>query len=380
MLSAGLDWTQRANRVRLAIEPIVCAAAGAGVTPGGVVAVSDGGQPPLLLPFGITQSHPQPGEAVRADTIYDIASLTKPVASSAVLMVLLEAGAIALDTPARALLPELVAPGSESIAIAHLVGHSAGFPDHVKYYERIWSDDWAGADSARAALIRMAGATALVAPPGQTTRYSDVGYILLGAALERAAGERLDRAAARLVFEPLAMCSTFFVDLDGPRAASPGPIAPTEICPRRGLLVGEVHDENAHAGGGICGHAGLFSTAADIARFADALCAAVAGEAGAFSPAVARGLVGSESTPGSTWRLGWDTPARAPGASQAGDLWPRDGFGHLAFTGCSLWLDPPRRRHIALLTNRVHPSRDGTGIRELRRAVMDAALGALDRV
>ncbi len=217
------------------------------------------------------------------NTIYDIASLTKPIATSGLLMKLIESGAIELDTPARSLLPELVADGGERITIAHLVGHSAGFPDHVKFYERIWSGDLAGAASAREGLVRMAGATPLSDAPGQVTRYSDVGYILLGAALERAAGERLDRAAARLVLDPLAMRSTFFVNLDAPRSARRA-IAPTELCERRGLLVGEVHDENAHAGGGICGHAGLFSTAGDVARFAAAVLAAVAGEAGHFDP------------------------------------------------------------------------------------------------
>ncbi|HTE53059.1 MAG TPA: serine hydrolase domain-containing protein [Kofleriaceae bacterium] len=380
-----MDWTAQASEVRAAIAPIARAAVDAHVTPGGVVAVADRGTPAVIVPFGRTQTHPSgAGSEVGTDTIYDIASLTKPVATSAVLMKLLEAGAIALDTPARSLLPELVATGSDEITIAQLAGHAAGFPDHVKFYERLWSGDRAGAVSAREALVRMAGATPLVAPPGKMTRYSDVGYILLGAALERAAGERLDRAAARLVLEPLAMHSAFFVDLEVAPSARPAPsgpigsIAPTELCPRRGLLVGEVHDENAHAAGGVCGHAGLFATAGDVARFAAAMCAAVAGEPGWFSPAAARALVRTESTPGSTWRLGWDTPAPAPGASQAGDRWPRDGLGHLAFTGCSMWLDPPRGRHVVILTNRVHPTRQGTGIRELRRAIMDAAVTALD--
>jgi CubicO group peptidase (beta-lactamase class C family) len=222
----------------------------------------------------------------------------------------------------------------------------------------------------------MAGATPLCDAPGQVTRYSDVGYILLGAALERIAGERLDRAAARLVLEPLAMGSTFFVDLEARPQASRR-IAPTEICPHRGLVAGEVHDENAHAGGGIYGHAGLFSTAGDVARFAAAVCAATRGEAGHFDPHIALRLVTTPSTPGSTWRLGWDTPARTPGVSHAGDRWPREGFGHLAFTGCSMWLDPPRQRNIVLLTNRVHPTRHGSGIRELRRALADAVVDAL---
>src|SRR5690606_22350828 len=231
------------------------------------------------------------------------------------------------------------------------------------FYERLWAGDRAGAASAREALVRMAGATPLAAEPGGAARYSDLGYILLGAALERAGGARLDELARALVFEPLGMVDTRFVDLDAPRAARDPRVAPTEICPRRGLVWGEVHDENCHAAGGVCGHAGLFSTAGDLARFARAALAALGGEPGLLPPDLARRLATTPSAPGTTWRLGWDTPSGAPGVTHAGDLWPKDGVGHLGFTGCSLWLDPARRRYAILLTNRVHPSREGTGIR-----------------
>lgn len=382
MLRAGLDWTRQATKVRAAIEAATREAIAAGVTPGGVAAVADGGAPAVMVPFGRTQTHP-PADAtdVTADTIYDIASLTKPIATIGVLAKLVEAGRLDLDAPARALVPELVAPGGEAITIAQLAGHAAGFPDHVAFYEKLWAGERAGASTAREALVRLAGATPLAAPPGQVTRYSDVGYILLGAAVERAAGERLDLAATRLVLGPLAMTSTSFIDLEAPRASASTAgrvIAPTERCDHRGLLVGEVHDENAHAGGGVCGHAGLFSTAGDVLRYATAFGAAAAGEPGWIDPAAARALIERRSTPGSTWRLGWDSPAPGIGASTAGDRWPRDGFGHLAFTGCSMWIDPPRRRAVVLLTNRVHPTRHGAGIRELRRALMDGVVAALD--
>ena len=184
------------------------------------------------------------------------------------------------------------------------------------------------------------------------------------------------------MFEPLGMAATHFVDLDRPHPAPPvAGVAPTERCARRGLVWGEVHDENAHAAGGVAGHAGLFSTAGDLVRFAAAMNAAVRGEhggAGPFDPERARRVATTPSVPGATWRLGWDTPSPTPGVSHAGDRWPRDGFGHLAFTGCSMWLDPPRDRAVVILTNRVHPTREGSGIRELRRAVMDAVTGALD--
>ena len=361
-----------------ALEPILLAAVQGGVTPGGVVAVGDG-DAVELLPFGLIDCSPQ-RVLVGAGTVYDVASLTKPVATLATLMRLVDAGRLALDAPARALLPELDGPDTEAITIAHLVAHAAGFPAHVLFYERIWADDLAGAASPREALVRMAATTPLESAPGTVTRYSDVGYILLGAALERAGGARLDELARTLVFEPLGMTSSFFVDLESVAPATPADvvIAPTEECPRRGLVRGQVHDENAHAGGGIAGHAGLFSTAGDLSRFATAVITALRGEPGLFPADLARHLATTPSTPDSTWRHGWDTPSLAPGTSTAGDLWPRDGVGHLGFTGCSMWLDAPRRRHVVLLTNRVHPTRQGSGIFELRRAVMDTATADLD--
>ena len=351
-----------------------------GVTPGGVVAVRARGAVDAMA-FGRTHQGAEAGEPVTVDTVYDVASLTKPVATLAVFLRLWERGALALDTPAASLVPELTARGGDGITLAHLLGHAAGLPDYLPFYQRLWAGERAGAASARDALVRMVGQAALLDPPGTTARYSDLGYILLGAGLERAGGQRLDQLARALVFEPLGMAATHFVDLERPHPAPPVTgVAPTEVCARRGLVWGEVHDENAHAAGGIAGHAGLFSTAGDLARFAAAMNAAVRGErdgAGPFDPARARRAATTPSVPGATWRLGWDTPSPTPGVSHAGDRWPRDGFGHLAFTGCSMWLDPLRDRAVVIVTNRVHPTRHGTGIRELRRALMDAVVDAL---
>jgi CubicO group peptidase (beta-lactamase class C family) len=243
----------------------------------------------------------------------------------------------------------------------------------------------------------MAAGTPPEAAPGARALYSDLGYVILGFAIERLTGVRQDRAVAALVTGPLGMRDTFYVDLDDPaRPPARGParpaepslspdgrpvrIAPTEVCPYRGLVHGEVHDDNAHAGGGVFGHAGLFGTAGDVARFAAAMVRAAAGQAVAgFAPEVVRRFFRTPAAPGTTWRLGWDTPSTTPGISHAGDAWPRTGVGHLGFTGTSMWLDPERGRFAVLLTNRVHPSREHAGIREFRRAVMDATLGWLDQ-
>lgn len=369
------------------VERALADAVTAGVTPGGVLAVRAGSATAATIPFGRTHGPlPAPaggraagetGVAVTAETVYDIASLTKPVASLAIFLRLWQAGRIALETRAADLVPELTTP--EDVRLAHLVGHASGLPDYLPFYQRLWAGERAGADTARDALVRMAGQTALVDTPGTTARYSDLGYILLGAALERAGGARLDELARALVLDPLAMSETRYVDLERPHATGAAShIAPTELCPRRGLVWGEVHDENAHAAGGVAGHAGLFSTAGDLMRFAAAMNAAVRGERGLFDPTRARALATTPSVAGATWRLGWETPSPQPGVSNAGDRWPRDGVGHLGFTGCSIWLDPPRDRAVVLLTNRVHPSRERGGIRELRRAVMDGVVAALD--
>jgi serine-type D-Ala-D-Ala carboxypeptidase len=349
------------------------------VTPGGVLTYGDAGREVATIPFGRTHADPAGGGPVTAGTVYDVASLTKPIAATAALMKAVEAGEVELDEPISRLLPELGGPGAAAICLHHLAGHAAGLPAHVAFFERVWAGDLAGAATRREAIFRMAAGVARTHPPGERAVYSDVGYILLGLALERAAGRRLDEVVAERVFRPLAMAATRFVDLDAdPPAVRPAPVAPTEVCPRRGLVCGEVHDENAHAGGGIFGHAGLFSTAGDVARFGRAMIAAATGARGVFDPTVVRACFGRSAAPGTSWRLGWDTPSGAPGVSHAGDRWPRDGLGHLAFTGCSLWLDPPRGRYAVLLTNRVHPTREGEGIRELRRAVMDAVVDALD--
>lgn len=361
-----------------------------GVTPGGVLLYGDQGRDLEVIPFG--WSHSEPPETafpVTAETVYDIASITKPIAVAGVLMKL----GMDPHEPAHKLLPELAAGRGHAIMLAHLLGHASGLPAHQRFYERIRAGDLAGASNPREALWRMVAATELARPPGTEAVYSDLGYIALGTAIERLTGKRLDAVVAELVTGPLDMADTFYIDLldlsglAGPVGHRPRPltvIAPTEVCPYRGLVHGAVHDDNAHAGGGIFGHAGLFSTAGDLGRFARAIMLAATAspsapgrDAGGFDPAVVQQYLASSAAPGTSWRLGWDTPAGP--LSHAGNAWPRSGVGHLGFTGCSLWLDPPRGRYVVLLTNRVHPSRELPGIRELRRAVMDTVVATLSR-
>ena len=327
-------------------------AVAAGVCPGGQLVAGDRGAPAIRLAFG-----QRPGPAVTFDTYYDVASVTKASVTSLLTLLLVGDGRLGWDTPADRYVPE-APPG---VRVRDLLAHASGLPAWRPLYERAQDRD---------AIVRLAAGEPVERPPGEASVYSDLGFIVLGAMVERAGGARLDEQAARRLFQPLGMSRSRFVDLAAPDR--PSPVAATEHG-----LAGEVHDENCHAAGGILGHAGLFSTADDLSLLAMALLRAWHGDATLFPPELLRVLFSPCSIPGSTWRLGWDGPSE--GESQAGRRWPRDGVGHLGFTGCSLWLDPPRSRWVVLLTNRVHPTRDDTRIKQLRPRVHDAVVELLDQ-
>jgi CubicO group peptidase (beta-lactamase class C family) len=284
-------------------------------------------------------------------------------------MVLVGDGALDLDAPVRRWLPAAATAGT----VRQLLGHAAGCAAHVEFFRGLAAG--AHADP-RGELIDLA-ARHPAGPPGAAAVYSDLGFLVLGAIVERAAGLPLDAAFAACVAEPLGLAAARFPGT----TALPHAVA-TEL-DARGLVAGRVHDENAYFGGGVCGHAGLFAPIGDVAAFAAALVDTAAGSPrGRLRPDVVRRFLDDAPIPGATWRLGWDTPSPTPGVSHAGDLWPRTGaVGHTGFTGTSLWLDLPRRRWVALLTNRVHPTRHGTAdaIKALRRAAGDAAVTLLDR-
>ena len=335
------------------------------VMPGAMVGVGDQHETVWEQAFGVQT--PATGAPVTLDTHYDVASLTKPIATVGVAMKLYAASLLDLDQRVQEIIRSFEGPDKERVRVRDLLSHASGLPAHRPYFEEVRS---------KKAMLARAAAEPLEHVPGTRSVYSDVGFMLLGRALERLGGSRLDELAQVQVFEPLAMTETFFVPL--PRTELiPEPVAPTEVCPRRGLVHGEVHDDNCHAAGGVMGHAGLFSCARDLARFARAVTRAHEGNPvpGGFTQDAVRTFLAPSGVPGSTWRLGWDGPA--PTGSAAGELWPKSGSGHLAFTGCSLWLDPPRGRWVILLCNRVHPSRDNTEIRQLRPRVHDAVWQAL---
>lgn len=338
---------------------------------GSAIALSVGseGQERFRLCRGHLWRVPTMGPPVGEHPWFDLASLTKPLVTAALAMRFVERGSLDLATPVRRWLGQAATSGT----VAHLLGHAAGLAPHVRFYQQLLAGDFDGQRDARAALVHLASQHPLTYEPGAATVYSDLGYLVLGHVLECVGQAQLDELARREITEPLEL-DAHFVDL---RAAGARrlPYVATELADGAAIC-GQVHDENARAGGGVFGHAGLFGRIEDVARLARALVT----PRGWLRAETAMTFFTSAAGPGS-WRLGWDTPATVAGSSHAGDAWPRVGsVGHLGFTGTSLWLALPQRRWVAILTNRVHPSRDGSaeGIKRLRRALMDAAWHALE--
>ena len=349
------------------------------VIPGLVVAVGHKTQVRLLEAFGQRQTEPEPTPAT-VDAVYDLASLTKAVVTSLLVMRGVEDGRFHLDRPLGDHLGML--RDRPEVTLRRVLAHAGGFPAHRKFYEKALAKP---SQANRAAIVQLAASEPLAYPPGSKSIYSDLGFILLGALVEQAMSARLDVLAERLIFQPLRLSSLGFVDLlaDAPVAEFRGhPVASTERCPVRGRLVqGEVHDLNAYAMGGIAGHAGLFGGAQDLLRLAFALCAAyhgrgVDGGVPFVRPEVLRAFWQPAGIPGSTWRLGWDGPSAQ--GSLAGNLISRRAVGHLSFTGCSLWIDAEQETGVVVLTNRIHPEvRDDPRFRAFRPALHDAALQAI---
>lgn len=334
----------------------------AGAFPGGVALVGHRGRVVFTHAFG--RYGEDDSRPVTDSTVYDLASLTKVVGLTTATMLMVDGGRLDLEAPVTQYVPEFALGARGRVRIRHLLLHDSGLPAWRPLFQE--ADDAAGA-------LALALTTPLDTTPGSRYVYSDIGAIALTAAVERAAGEPLDVFLARAVFGPLRMRSTRFL----PPTDWADRIAPTERDPWRGrVLRGEVHDENAARLGGVSGHAGLFSTAPDLARFAFWLLDLYHGRRPAAGPVVPWPLVRAFTTrygepAGSSRALGWDTPSEG---SSGGPCLSPESFGHTGFTGTSIWIDPRRELVVILLTNRVHPTRDNDLIRRVRPRVADLAV------
>lgn len=306
----------------------------------------------------------QPSAKVDSRTVWDLASLTKVVGMTSAIAQLVERGQLDLDAPARRYLPRWTAPRTEGITIRHLLSHSSGLPAWRPLYKET---------ATPAEAIAMVYQTAPDTVPGARFVYSDLGAILLGEVVAQVSRMPLDQHLQQHVFGPLRMRETGY----RPSADLRERAAPTERDPwRQRHLKGEVHDENCYALGGVTGHAGLFSTAEDLARFARMYLGE--GELDTVrvlkSETIATFTRRQDSTL-SHRALGWET---ANGTNSGGRFMSRRAFGHTGFTGTSLWIDPGRDVFIILLTNRVNPTRENSRIGPIRVAVADAVARVLD--
>jgi CubicO group peptidase (beta-lactamase class C family) len=302
------------------------------------------------------------------ETIFDLASLTKPMATTSAILLLVKEGAISLDDPVSKVLPAFADREKDAVTLRQLLSHSAGlkpwraFHELMIQKERKTGERIVGTPEGREWILDRVIRSGLVHEPGEAAVYGDLDFIVLGAVVEAVTQQSLDAYCAAQIFGPLGMRDTRFLPLpvDGSNSQSQLPpemlrrIAATENCAWRDrILWGEVHDPNASAMGGVAGHAGLFSTADDVMIFARAFLDGWHGRSDLFPQALVREFCTRQLVPeDSDWALGWDTPT--VGSSSSGTLFSPNSVGHLGFTGTSLWIDLEREAIVILLTNRVH--------------------------
>jgi serine-type D-Ala-D-Ala carboxypeptidase len=347
----GEDHGMSLAAVSSSIAPIVTKGIGDRVFPGAVIEAGRTHGPLVRFMAG-RHTYDEDSPAVDGDTIYDLASLTKVIGTAALMAGEIASGRMRLNDRVRHWIETWTGEERQPVTLRDLLEHASGLPGHRKYFET---------RQGRASFEMAICEEALEYPPRTQSIYSDPGFMLLGFAMEKAAGETLDRQFDRwrareiggdteLMYRP-------------PRKLWPR-IAPTETTGHGDELRGEVHDENARALGGVAAHAGLFGTAAAVGACA---------RWWMTTPSLA--LFAAKTTvPGSSRALGWDTMLPA---SSCGTQMSSTAIGHTGFTGTSLWIDPANDLYVVILTNRVHPTREGEGIQDVRRALHDAIVTAL---
>jgi serine-type D-Ala-D-Ala carboxypeptidase len=351
-----------AARVRDSLTAVLARAMADGAFPGAVALV--GNRSGIVATLGVGKLDAADPTQPSATTIYDLASLTKVIGTTTLIMELVDQNRVVLDAPVVRYLPEWRGARASEITIRHLLTHSSGLAAWRAFYKE--ATDRA---DAREQLMLVGAEVA----PGTRYLYSDMNFMLLGMVVERVTGMSLDSAFRTMVAQPLRLSDTGFL----PDSALRPRIAPTEFDPwRQRQLRGEVHDENASRFNGVSGHAGLFSTAADLSRVARMwLNGGVLDGVRIASAATIAQFERAQDIAISPRALGWET---ASGTNSGGHRLSSRAFGHTGFTGTSIWMDPTRDLFIILLTNRVNPTRENRRIGGVRIALADAVAGAID--
>ncbi len=298
-------------------------------------------------------------EAMTVDTVFDIASLTKVVATTVAVMQLVEKGDIRVNEPVAKYLPEFAQNGKEDVTIRQLLTHFSGLPEDLDL-----TQPWQGRDTA----LQMAYAEKPMDPPGSRFLYSDVNFIVLGALVEKVSGMPLDQYCRQHIFTPLGMAQTRFL----PPPSWLMKIAPTQFDEQNHMLHGIVHDPTARRMGGVAGPAGVFSTVDDLSKFAQFLLTG----GPVLSPLMIEKTTTPQQPPIATVLRGFGWDIDSPFSSNRGDLLPVGSFGHTGFTGTSMWIDPTTRTFIILLTNAVHPRGKGSAV-ALRSKIATAVAAEL---
>ncbi len=346
-----------------------------GVFPGAVLYVRFKGQVHIHQAIGHTSSLID-SSPVQVGTIYDLASLTKPLATASSILLLVQEGRVSLTQTLAMLIEESNGTPLGQVSLKDLLSHQSGLPAWRPFYQS-YSPVFPSESESRQQRIRAVLGMILKEPIDQSSSsigvYSDLGYMVLGFVVERVTGQSFANFTRDRIFHPLEADNLVFGIQDGEGCVSEH-IAPTEEDPWRGrLLQGEVHDENAAALGGVSGHAGLFGTAQAVGQITKAWLDGYLGKPSIFGQGLVKQFVQAQA--GISWALGWDTPSQP---SSSGQWFSPESFGHLGFTGTSIWIDPVRELEVIFLSNRVHPTRDNQAIKAFRPQLHDVIIQGLE--
>lgn len=369
------------------VEQAVNEAVEQGAIPGATIVVRKGDEIAFEGAFGYRALVPE-RSPMRLETVFDLSSLTKPLATTIGVMLLTRDGKMRLDERVTRFFHNFGVHGKGYVTFRQLLAHCSGLAAWHPFYQQIAEVERGG----KVNFMASRGAKEFVyeeihrekpdSTPGTKANYSDLNFILLGEAVEQVSGVALNRFCRDKIFRPLELRATDFIDISLVRTRRLEPVpemfAPTSVCAlRKRLLVGEVEDENAFAMGGVAGHAGLFAPVREVDRIAHELMRCYAGRSDFVPQKIVREFWTRDKTvQGSTWALGWDSPS--PEYSSSGRHFSPEAVGHLGFTGTSIWIEPAREIAVSILTNRVHPKRDNQAIRDFRPKIHDLVMEALD--